>query len=393
MLEDLKVIDAASYVAGPAAATIMGDFGADVTKVEPVTGDSYRGLASRYRTDYNWLLTSRNKKSLALDLSTEQGRQVMLSLVDKADVLLVNFNSDQLRKYQLDYETLKKRNPRLVLGQLTGYGIRGPEANRRSFDIAGWWARSGILDMMKPKGGMPPNGVGGVGDHASAMSLFGAVMLALYRRENTGEGAHVTTSLAANGAWSNGMHLQAAIAGFDLSEILETKGYRSPFIVSYQTRDNRYIVLVGPSPAREWPRVASALGHPEWIDDDRFPDAKAVMSQSDLVKSLFSDAFATQTLEFWTKALDAQEVTSSVIEKLKDVLEDAQLIENEIIIKTESTDPDYQWTVGSPITVEGHTKTTPSTAPRLGQDSRAVLACNGYSEEEIDRLMSLGIIA
>ena len=317
----------------------------------------------------------------------------MLSLVDKADVLLVNFNSDQLRKYQLDYETLKKRNPRLVLGQLTGYGIRGPEANRRSFDIAGWWARSGILDMMKPKGGMPPNGVGGVGDHASAMSLFGAVMLALYRRENTGEGAHVTTSLAANGAWSNGMHLQAAIAGFDLSEILETKGYRSPFIVSYQTRDNRYIVLVGPSPAREWPRVASALGHPEWIDDDRFPDAKAVMSQSDLVKSLFSDAFATQTLEFWTKALDAQEVTYSVIEKLKDVLEDAQLIENEIIIKTESTDPDYQWTVGSPITVEGHTKTTPSTAPRLGQDSRAVLACNGYSEEEIDRLMSLGIIA
>jgi crotonobetainyl-CoA:carnitine CoA-transferase CaiB-like acyl-CoA transferase len=135
------------------------------------------------------------------------------------------------------------------------------------------------------------------------------------------------------------------------------------------------------------------LGHPEWIDDDRFPDAKAVMSQSDLVKSLFSDAFATQTLEFWTKALDAQEVTYSVIEKLKDVLEDAQLIENEIIIKTESTDPDYQWTVGSPITVEGHTKTTPSTAPRLGQDSRAVLACNGYSEEEIDRLMSLGIIA
>ena len=243
MLEDLKVIDAASYVAGPAAATIMGDFGADVTKVEPVTGDSYRGLASRYRTDYNWLLTSRNKKSLALDLSTEQGRQVMLSLVDKADVLLVNFNSDQLRKYQLDYETLKKRNPRLVLGQLTGYGIRGPEANRRSFDIAGWWARSGILDMMKPKGGMPPNGVGGVGDHASAMSLFGAVMLALYRRENTGEGAHVTTSLAANGAWSNGMHLQAAIAGFDLSEILETKGYRSPFIVSYHNVFSSYSAI------------------------------------------------------------------------------------------------------------------------------------------------------
>jgi crotonobetainyl-CoA:carnitine CoA-transferase CaiB-like acyl-CoA transferase len=225
------------------------------------------------------------------------------------------------------------------------------------------------------------------------MSLFGAVMLALYRREKTGEGAHVTTSLAANGAWSNGMHLQAAIAGFDLSEILETKGYRSPFIVAYQTRDNRYIVLVGPSPAREWPRVATALGHPEWIEDERFPDAQAVMSQSDLVKSLFSDAFATQALEVWTKALDAQEVTYSVIEKLKDVLEDAQLIENEIIVKTDSTDPDYQWTVSSPITVEGHAKRLPATAPTLGQDSRAVLVSNGYSDEEIDRLMSLGIIA
>ncbi len=124
-----------------------------------------------------------------MDISQAEAQEVLLRLLDDADILLVNFNSAQLKKYRLQYEDLKKRNPRLIFAHMTGYGTRGPEANRRAFDTAAWWARSGIMDMMKPFGGPPTNGVGGVGDNASAMTLFGAIMMALYRREKTGEGS------------------------------------------------------------------------------------------------------------------------------------------------------------------------------------------------------------
>ena len=392
ILAGLKVIDAASYVAGPAATTVMADFGADVIKVEPPTGDSYRSLAARYRTDYNWQLTSRHKRALGLDLKTAEGQAVLLSLVDQADVLVVNFNAKQLAEYQLDYAALKQRNPRLIFAQITGYGTRGPDRNKRAFDLSAWWARSGIMDMMKPLGGAPVNGVGGVGDHASAMSLFGVVMLALYDRERTGLGASVSTSLIANGAWSNGMHLQGMIAGYDLAAVLDKHGYRSPFVMSYLTRDDRYVVLVGPNPQREWPKLCRALGHPEWLQDSRFADMTGVMALRDEVRDLFARAMGRYKLDEVVRRLEAEDVTFSVLEKNSDVIHDAHLIENEVIIKTASDHPDYQWTVASPIHIAGQVKKVPTDAPAIGAHSRDILDELGYTTTQIDELIAHGIV-
>jgi len=392
MLDDLTVIDAASYVAGPAAATVLGDFGANVIKVEPPRGDGFRRLAARYRTDYNWQLTSRNKRSLALDIGMPEGRHVLFRLIDSADILVVNFNAAQLKKYGLEYTALKSRNARLILAQMTGYGTRGPEAERRGFDVAAWWARSGITDMMKLPGGAPPNGVGGVGDHASAMSLFGAIMMALYRREKTGEGSHVTTSLAANGAWSNGMHLQGAIAGFDLAAVLAEKGYRSPFVLSYLTRDQRYIVLVGPNPQREWPRLCQALGRDEWLKDSRFSDVTSIMKHRDELRAMIAGEFSRHNLNHLVRSLDDADVTYSVVETIRDVLTDAQLIENEILLKTGSADPDYQWTVNSPIEVTGASRQLRREAPQIGEHSREILREAGFDEAGIEQLQSCGAV-
>jgi formyl-CoA transferase len=379
-------------VAGPAATTVMADFGADVIKVEPPTGDSYRGLAARYRTDYNWQLTSRHKRALALDLKTTEGQAVLHGLVDQADVLVVNFNAAQLAQYQLNYESLKARNPRLIFAQITGYGTRGPDRSKRAFDLSAWWARSGIMDMMKPLGGAPVNGVGGVGDHASAMSLFGVVMLALYDRERTGQGASVSTSLIANGAWSNGMHLQGMIAGYDLAAVLDKHGYRSPFVMSYQTRDQRYVVLVGPDPQREWPRLCRALGHPEWLQDPRFENMGAVMGLRDEVRELFAKAMGRYKLDEAVRRLEAEDVTFSVLEKNSDVIRDAHLIENEVIVKTASEHPDYQWTISSPINVVGQVKRVPTDAPAIGAHSQEILTELGYTIAQIEQLMAQGII-
>lgn len=392
ILAGLRVIDAASYVAGPAASTVMADFGADVIKIEPPEGDSYRRLAARHRTDYNWQLTSRGKRALALDLKQAEGQAVMHNLVKQADVLVVNFNARQLAEYQLQYELLRQLNPRLIFAQITGYGSRGPDRNKRAFDLAAWWARTGIMDMMKPLGGAPVNGVGGVGDHASAMSLYGVTMMALYDRERTGQGASVSTSLVANGAWSNGMQLQGVIAGFDLGLMLEAQGYRNPFVLSYATRDLGYIVLVGPAPAREWPRLCRALGHPEWLADARFVDMQAIMQRRDEVRALFAAAFARVTLDAMVAALEAEDVTFSVLEKNRDVVRDAHLIENEVIVKTDSEHPDYQWTVASPIQVAGQHKRVPTEAPAIGAHSRQIMAELGYAEAEIERLVAAGII-
>lgn len=391
MFQDLTVIDAASYVAGPAAATVMADYGANVIKVEPLQGDSYRSLAARYRTNYNWLLTSRNKRSIGIDVRQVEGQDLLHKLISEADVLIVNFNLAQLQKYRLNFETLKTINPRIVLAQITGYGNRGPEASRRAFDVAAWWARTGIMDLMKSPGGTPPNGAGGVGDHASAMTLFGAIMMALYRREKTGQGAFVSTSLAANGVWSMGMHVQGMIAGYDPTELLKEKGY-SPFTISYETRDGGFIMLVGANPAREWPLLCRAVGKSDWLADPRFEDLRGVMKNREEIRGGFSEQFKQLTTSEAMAALDEVDATYSLVEPLRDVVTDAQLIENEIIRATGDSDPDYQFTVNSPFDFEGEPKAQIHRAPELGAHTHEILAEAGLDEAAMAELKTKGVI-
>ena len=187
-LEDLVVVDAATFLAGPGAATMLGDFGAKVIKIEPPSGDGYRGLVGRYPVPYHWLLTSRNKESLALDLSKDSGQALLHQVIAKADVMTTNFMRSQLERYQLTYPTLKAINPRLVFGHITGYGDEGPEADRRAFDVTGWWARSGMMEFVRDPDQTPLMPAPGMGDHSTATALFGAIMSGLYKRERTGEG-------------------------------------------------------------------------------------------------------------------------------------------------------------------------------------------------------------
>jgi len=391
-LTGIKVLDVASYVACPAAATVMADFGADVIKIEPPTGDAYRGLAARYRTDYNWLLTSRNKKGLALDLNHDAGREVLSRLIREADVLLLNFRDAQLDRYQLRWEQVRELNPRIVYAHLTGYGSQGPDKDRRAYDSAAWWARSGIVDLMKPHKGAPTMPVGGVGDHASAMSLFGAIMMALYHREKTGEGGCVSTSLAANGAWSNGMHLQGMIAGYNLGEILEEKGYRSPFAMIYQTADQRYLLLIMPDPWKEWGRLCQTLNKEEWHRDPRFADIQTLMNHRDELKLLLQQRFAELSLNEVDVALKQADITYSLIHRIEEVIEDPQLLENDIVVQTGSGNPDYQKTVANPIQFAGFEKRKPSLAPAIGEHSRSVLEAAGYSKEDIDSLIAAEVV-
>lgn len=391
LLEGIKVVDLASFLAGPGAATLMGDYGADVIKIEPPGGDGYRRLHSQWESDYNWQLTSRNKLGISVDIRKPEGLGVLLRLLEDADVLVTNFRNDQLEKYGISWETLHEKFPQLILAQLTGYGNVGPDRLRRGYDSTAFFARTGIMQMMKPKDSAPVFPPGGVGDHTTAMSLFAGVMMALFKREKEGEGSFVETSLIGTGAWTNGMQLQGAISGFDLGELLQ-KSSRSPLASVYETRDHRFVILVFTNPVKEWPEFANAMKHPEWLEDERFSDVRSLMKNRDEARDMFASAFSSMTLEEVCLALDEYHLTFGVVEGLTDVVQDAHLVENGVLVKTESEDPNFEWTIANPIRISGETCRSVGDPPGYGEHTKAVLADHGFSDEEITALVEQGAV-
>ncbi len=388
LLEDVTVIDAATYLAGPGASTILADFGANVIKIEPPGGDGYRALVGAYPVPYHWLLTSRNKRSLALDLNKDAGRALMHQMVARADVLTTNFLNAQLTKYHLDYETLKQINPRLIYAHISGYGLEGPDAERRAFDVTGWWARSGLMEFVRAPGQKPQPMSPGMGDHCTATALFGCIMTGLYRREKTGEGSFVSTSLAANGVWANGMALQGVIAGNDVGTYRQRKGWPNPFSDAYQCASGDYLVLAVINTQREYPQLAKALDRESWLADERFGSVPAIMQHRPEFREAMDEAFAQFSYAEASERLQAAGVTFSRVIPMGEVPDDEQMRANGIIVETDDDGEGYALTVGSPINVREAPKRAPHRAPEIGQDSIAVLREldfeNGYIQQLLD---------
>ena len=389
-LEHLKVVDAASYLAAPGAATVLADFGADVVKIEPLQGDGYRLLVGPYPVPYHWQLTSRNKKSIALDLRSERGLRILHELVADTDVLLTNFRPDQQRDFKMTWDQMSERNDRLIMAEVTGYGTEGPDRNMRAFDATAWWARSGMMDLIREPERIPQQGAGGFGDHATCMSLFGGIMMALYQRERTGKGTFVQTSLVANGVWSIGMQVQGKIAGFDLNEWRQENGQPSPFGAVYETSDHRHVLLSITNPKKEWSNLAAAVGHPEWLEI--WPVARDAYRDQDNVRQHIATAMAQMTAAQVHEQMTEYTIPYGLVQTLDDVVNDEQLKANDILIPTESDNPDYQWTVNSPITLQGHSKRAPTEARDTGADSREILESLGYTEGAIQDLIDAGVV-
>ena len=205
-LQGVRVVELGVWIAGPAASGVLGDWGADIVKIEPLSGDPsrlFRRMLSLTRDDNPiFELDNRNKRGIALDVSTAEGRAIVLDLVRDADVFVTNARAESVARAGLDYESLRAINPRIVYGQITGYGLEGPEADRPGFDIAAYWARSGLAHLHTPDDGEPPILRGGVGDHSTGVAFAGAIAAALFHRERTGEGQMVSTSLFRQGVYT-----------------------------------------------------------------------------------------------------------------------------------------------------------------------------------------------
>lgn len=392
MLEDIIVIDAATFLAGPGASTILADFGANVIKIEPPGGDGLRNLVGTYPVPYHWLLTSRNKRSLVLDLSKDAGQHLMHEMIAKADVLTTNFLQAQLQKYQLEYDTVKAINPRLVYAHISGYGLQGPDAQRRAFDVTGWWARSGLMEFVREPGQTPMPMAPGMGDHCTATALYAAIMTGLYRREKTGQGSFVSTSLAANGVWANGMALQGVIAGTNIGTYRQKKGWPNPFTDAYQCSSGDYIVLAVINTEREYPQLAGALDCQAWLDDERFSSVAQVLQHRPEFRLAMQAAFAELSFDEVSKRLDAAGVTYSRVQPMAEVLNDEQLRANNIVVETDDDGEGYELTVASPINVLEAPKRKPTRAPDIGADTLQVLRDLDFEEQYIQSLLSAEVV-
>src|SRR6266705_5540567 len=245
----LKVVDLASFIAGPGAAVILSDFGAEVIKVEPPTGDTWRigykiPPQPRARDNYPWHLNNRNKRGLALDLKSPAAGEILERLVKWADVLIVNTPHPARKKLKLAYDDVAQWNPRLIYADLTGYGDNGPDTNLPGFDLTAYWSRSGLLSLTRDAGAPPTWPFAGTGDSPTAVGLFSAIVTGLYRRERTGKGSYVTTSLLAEGVWSASVFIQAALCEASFFGLHDRTHPANAALNVYKASDGTWFVLV-----------------------------------------------------------------------------------------------------------------------------------------------------
>jgi len=392
LLEGIKVIDAASFIAGPSAATIMSDYGAEVIKIEPQSGDSLRNLIINGRMpigpeNYCWELTSRNKKSISLNLKDVKAQNILLDLVKEADVFITNMPFPIRKKLKITAEDIMPHNERIIYASLTGYGEVGPDADRTAYDSMAWWARSGLMDFVRPSNNSPVAwSTPGMGDHPTGMALYGAIMTALYKRERTGEGSEVSTSLMSNGAWANGVFIQAALMDVEFPDRPEPLP-RHPFYDFYTTKDEREFALGMINSRIEWPKLADILDRKDWIDRELF-DFENPFDNADILRAELSDEFKNRKLKEVDELLRNSAVTYGVLGRTTDHREDSQFLETETLVPLEHESFEDLYTVNSPFNIVGENKINFSRAPKIGEHTEQVLTEMGYERSDLEELKS-----
>jgi len=311
-------------------------------------------------------------------------------LVKWADVLIVNTPHPARKKLKLEYDDVASWNPRLIYADLTGFGEKGPDADLPGFDITAYWARSGLLSMTRDAGEPPTWPVAGSGDNATAVSLYSVIVTALYRRERTGKGSYVTTSLLAGGVWSASVSIQAALCEAKFFSLHDRKNPANAALNVYRASDDAWFVLV--VTPDKIAAVTKAIGRPDLLADPRFADPVSLMQNRPQLTAILDEIFGSQPMSHWYEVFSDAHVTFGAVRGPQEVVADPQLRLNDIVVPLEGAGGKLTSTISSPIQVHGVSKVPAKRAPALGEHSEQVLGQLGFSAAEINALHASGAV-
>jgi crotonobetainyl-CoA:carnitine CoA-transferase CaiB-like acyl-CoA transferase len=400
VMEGVRILEVAEHTFVPAASALLSDWGADVIKIEHVErGDAMRGLAStgvaEIRTDVHALLehSNRGKRSLALDLSTPDGLEILYRLAAHSDVFLTNKLPSVRSKLKIGVEDIRARNPQIIYVRGTGQGELGPDADKGSYDSLAFWARSGAaLGVTRPEYGHVPVQPGpAFGDSIGAMTIAGSIMGALFHRERTGEATTVDVSLFGTGLWAQGATLALSLSlgrPWEQPDLLRP----NPVVADYQTSDGRWLSFTCLQAGKYWPLLCQAIGHPEWASDERFQDQTSLLAHSAEAGALLKQTFAQHPLEVWRPRLADFTGQWAVVQDTIEAAADPQAAANGYIQNCETADGLSFQLVAAPVQFGGQAA-RPRRAPQFNEHGDEILAELGMDWDDIVALKVRNIVA
>jgi crotonobetainyl-CoA:carnitine CoA-transferase CaiB-like acyl-CoA transferase len=396
-LHGIRVVELGFWVAGPAAAGIMADWGASVIKVEPPTGDPMRGLfnvAAGIDVPINppFELDNRGKRSIALNLLHDDGRAVALALLERADVMVSNLRRSALERAGLGYAAVHARNPRLVYCHISGYGPRGPDRDRPAYDVGAFWARAGIAASLAPKGADPPQQRGGMGDHTTAVAAVSAVCAALVARQRTGEGQLVSASLLRTGVYVLGWDVNTRLRFGRVESAYDRRRIPNPLVNCYRSADDRWFWLLGLQGDRHWPDLVRAIEHPELLNDSRFANIRTRREHAEACVAVLDEIFDTLPMAHWAAAFDRAGMWWAPVQTVSEMVEDPQARAGGAFVPTQVADGTTDM-VASPADFAATPSSVPTMAPEFGQHTEEILLELGYDWDRIAALREAGAIA
>ena len=394
LLKGLKVVDFTAYIAGPGAAAILSDWGADVIKVERPGGDNMRHVFADLKNDIGanptFDVDNRGKRGIVLDITKPAGRDALAKLAETADVFLTNTRPVSLKKYGLDEATLRKLNARLVYAVITGYGLDGPDAHLPGFDVTAFWARSGIAYMTAPKGTEPFMRTSGMGDHATSLATVSAILAALYEREKTGVGRLVQTSLLATGVylWSSDLAVQ-----LKLGRVASIRSRDNPINAlanHFKSADGHWFVHNPRGGHGGWEAFLKAAGREDLVTDERFASGKARRAHARDLAVELDAAFAALPMAEIAKRLNDADLVWAPLQTPAEVAEDPQIAAAGAFVDIEDGAGGTYRSPAAPARFPGADATTRPRSPKLGEHTRSVLEELGYPAADIDAMIESG---
>jgi len=334
--------------------------------------------------------TGATRRAWRSNLRSPAGQAVLRRLVVDADVFVTNYPPPVRRRLGITWEDLAPLNQRLIYASFTGYGETGPEADKPGFDATAWWARSGLMHLVRAgEETAPARSFPGMGDHPSAMATYGAIVTALYQRERTGKGSYVGSSLLANGLWANGCAVQAALCGEKVVPQPPRDRGLNALRVHYRCRDGRWLLLSIAADEWRWQKLKECLGAGV-LDDPRFATVASREGDARELIAILDGIFATKDQAEWRAILDAAGLIFGIVADMDEFAGDAQILASEALVPFADGS---SLTVNSPIWIRGQEKLQPRPAPSVGEHSEEVLRAAGYTDFEIRLLRATDVIA